>query len=213
MQNYDKILSLYATAKKDAKYDFKTITSFKVCKNKVVDEHYLYETVIKIKLITGRFSLPDRWRYGNVETLEHSTDCNQTSYVGSCGIVSPQLAKLIDEYELPDEYKIRLYLPFLVVIVPILSILFLVASILLTSYILTVVGVLLYALPKWLNYERCYIREATSINKRIDDDVKQMRVAIKEFLAYENDISPDQVDADIDSMSYMELKRLEESFS
>jgi len=112
---------------------------------------------------------------------------------------------MIDEMELPESYKIRMELPLAIVIVPLISIITLLLSVVLTSYVLTIVGLLLWLLSHKLKYESKYVEEVTRINEIIDDDVNRMKLQLKEEIAYNKGIMPDDVDMNIDSMSYCQL--------
>lgn len=45
----------------------------------------------------------------------------------------------------------------------------------------------------------------TRINECIDDDIERLKLCLKEEIAYDQKIMPDDVDVDIDNMSYCQL--------
>lgn len=206
MNNYEEILKCYNDAKQKARFEFNTIVGFKVRQNKVLDEHYMYETILKLKLITGNLSLPDIKKYTGFDLLKHSGEGNEPSYVAVHGTDgSKELKKMIDEMEFPEQYKIRMDIPLAIVVVPLLSIITLLLSVVLTSYVLTIVGLLLWLLSHKLKYESKYVEEVARINQYIDDDVNRMKLQLKEQIAYNKGIMPEEVDMNIDSMSYCQL--------
>lgn len=206
MNDYEEILKCYNDAKQKTRFEFNPIVGFKVRENKVLDEQYMYETILKLKLITGKFSLPDIKKYSGFDLLKHSSEGNDPSYVSAHGTDgSEELKKMIDEMELPEPYKIRMDIPLAIVAFPLISIITLLLSVVLTSYVLTIVGLLLWLLSHKLKYESKYVEEVARINEIIDDDVNRMKLQLKEEIAYNEGIMPDDVDMNIDSMSYCQL--------
>jgi len=206
MFNYEEILKCYNDAKQKTRFEFNTIVGFKVRQNKVLDEQYMYETIIKLKLITGHLSIPDIRKYTGFDMLSHSSEGNDPSYVSVHGTDgSEELQKMIDGMELPEPYKIRMDIPLAIVVVPLMSIITLLLSVVLTSYVLTIVGLILWLITHKLKYESKYVQEVTRINQYIDDDVNRMKLQLKEQIAYNNGTMPEDVDMNIDRMSYCQL--------
>lgn len=115
MDNYKDLLDVYDDTKKKAGYSPYVLALFRVRKNGSLNLHYMYETVIKLKLITGKFSLPKNDLF-HFDSMTHSDVGNVVTYESIESPLSVTLSTMIDDMVIPDKYKMRLDIPFLEVV-------------------------------------------------------------------------------------------------
>ncbi len=64
-------------------YSFKPVASFTVRgKDKQLNLKYMYETILKLQLISGKFSLVDTDTYKYFDVMNHTKDGNNATYAG-----------------------------------------------------------------------------------------------------------------------------------
>ena len=187
-------------------YSFKPVASFTVRgKDKQLNIKYMYETILKLQVISGKFSLVDTDTYKYFDVMNHTKDGNNATYAGIGNCDDTALRDAINKFQLPKEYQINDTMPRLAMLVPLLSILCLLLSVVFMSYTLAIIGVALYFVNGKFKIEEYYKKNAGEIAKKIDDDVRNMRTTFHEAVAYDKGIMPEQVDMNIDNMSYLEL--------
>ena len=199
------LLDLYKH-KIDDVYSFKSVASFTVRgEDKQLHHVYMYETILKLQLISGKFSLVDTDTYKYFDVMNHTKDGNKATYTGIGNSDDTTLRDAINEFKLPKEYQIDDTLPVMFSLIPLLSILCIVSSVVFMSYTLAIIGVVLYFMNGKFKIDKFYKNKVNEISKKIDDDVRNMRTMFREAVAYDKGIMPEDVDMNIDEMSYLEL--------
>lgn len=202
--NLNKFLQLYQE-ECGKRYDFQTILKATIKENGRLDYYTLYESLIRFKLISGTTSIPDKFRYGYEDAIEHTKAGNKFTYASiNNDSVKSTLNSACFALDIPEKYRLNDY-RLLETMIPFMSLLAIVISGLTLSYGFAALGILLFVFSKLYSMGNTYERIAKRIMLDIDRDVERMREELRENIAYNQKIPLESVDGKYDTMSYFEL--------